>query len=155
MVYGVRKPLHSWDPLWGNLQVYAQIARGVRETPGLGPKLKRILASHFANYAEAYAANKLLCQGRIQPILSATFPLEATGEAARQVHRNEHEGKIARAWSYLKDARSLNADTQSAKRKQEIEDSSPMNVGNHVEFICDHQSQATIVPCQRIVAASG
>ncbi len=44
VVYGVRNPLHSWDPLWGNLQVYAQIGRGVRDTPGLGPKLKRILA---------------------------------------------------------------------------------------------------------------
>ena len=34
-------------------------------------KLKRILSSHFANYAEASAANKLVAQGRIQPMLSA------------------------------------------------------------------------------------
>lgn len=57
-------------------------------------KLKRIVGSHFANYAEASAANDLLRRGRIQPILSAVYPLEQTGEAAFQVHHNLHEGKI-------------------------------------------------------------
>jgi crotonyl-CoA reductase len=57
-------------------------------------KLKRIVSSHFANYAESYAANKLISQGRIQPMLSAVYPLAETGEAALQVHRNLHEGKI-------------------------------------------------------------
>ena len=57
-------------------------------------KLKRILSSHFANYSEAYAANKLICQGRIQPMLSAVYPLAESGEAAFQVHHNLHEGKI-------------------------------------------------------------
>ena len=57
-------------------------------------KLKRIVSSHFANYAEAWAANQLICEGRIQPILSAVYPLSETGEAAYQVHKNLHEGKI-------------------------------------------------------------
>jgi crotonyl-CoA reductase len=57
-------------------------------------KLKRIISSHFANYAEAWAANQLICEGKIQPILSAVYPLTETGEAAYQVHRNLHEGKI-------------------------------------------------------------
>jgi crotonyl-CoA reductase len=57
-------------------------------------KLKRIVSSHFANYAEAWAANDLVCQGKIQPILSAVYPLDQTGEAAWQVHKNLHEGKI-------------------------------------------------------------
>ncbi len=57
-------------------------------------KLKRLLASHFANYAEAWAANRLIQQGRIQPALSAVYPMDETGEAAYQVHRNLHEGKI-------------------------------------------------------------
>ena len=57
-------------------------------------KLKRILSSHFANYAEASAANKLVAQGRIQPMLSAVYPLHEAGEAAYQVHKNLHEGKI-------------------------------------------------------------
>ncbi|HYF46274.1 MAG TPA: crotonyl-CoA carboxylase/reductase [Acidimicrobiales bacterium] len=57
-------------------------------------KLKRIISSHFANYKEAWEANRMIAEGRIQPILSAVFPLEETGEAALQVHHNEHEGKI-------------------------------------------------------------
>jgi crotonyl-CoA reductase len=57
-------------------------------------RLKRLIASHFANYQEAWNANKLISQGKIQPLLSALYPLEETGEAARKIHRNEHEGKI-------------------------------------------------------------
>ncbi len=57
-------------------------------------KLKRIISSHFANYNEAWAMNRLIDRGAIQPILSAVHPLEAVGEAAYQVHHNQHEGKI-------------------------------------------------------------
>ena len=57
-------------------------------------KLKRIVSSHFANYAEAWNANQLICEGKIQPILSAVFDLEHVGDAAYQVHHNLHEGKI-------------------------------------------------------------
>lgn len=58
-------------------------------------KLKTIKSSHFANYAESYAANKLICQGKIHPMVSAVHTLETTGEAAYAVHHNQHEGKIA------------------------------------------------------------
>lgn len=57
-------------------------------------KLKRIVSSHFANYAEAWEMNKLIDRGAIQPILSAVHDLEHVGEAALQVHHNEHEGKL-------------------------------------------------------------
>jgi crotonyl-CoA reductase len=57
-------------------------------------RLKRLVASHFANYSEAYAANRLLDQGRIQPLLSEVFPLERVGDAALAVHHNEAEGKL-------------------------------------------------------------
>jgi crotonyl-CoA reductase len=57
-------------------------------------KLKSIKSSHFANYREAWDANKLICQGKIQPILSAVHPLTETGEAALAIHHNKHEGKI-------------------------------------------------------------
>jgi crotonyl-CoA reductase len=57
-------------------------------------KLKSIKSSHFANYQEAWNANKLIAQGRIQPILSAVHPLTEVGEAAMAVHKNLHEGKI-------------------------------------------------------------
>jgi crotonyl-CoA reductase len=57
-------------------------------------KLKRLVASHFANYAEAWAANRLIDQGRIHPLLSGVYPLAEVGAAARSVHRNEVEGKL-------------------------------------------------------------
>ncbi|HVM65715.1 MAG TPA: crotonyl-CoA carboxylase/reductase [Acidimicrobiales bacterium] len=57
-------------------------------------KLKTIKSSHFANYREAWDANRLICMGRVQPVLSAVFPLYGVGEAAYQVHHNLHEGKI-------------------------------------------------------------
>jgi crotonyl-CoA reductase len=57
-------------------------------------KLKRIISSHFANYAEAWAANQAVCDGKVQPLLSKVYPLEETGAAALSVHRNEAEGKV-------------------------------------------------------------
>ena len=57
-------------------------------------KLKSIVSSHFANYKEAWAANQLLAEGKIQPLLSRVYGLEEVGEAARAVHRNETEGKV-------------------------------------------------------------
>src|SRR5215207_9741793 len=43
-------------------------------------KLKRLISSHLANYAEAVAANKLIDQGKIQPLLSAVYGLDEVGE---------------------------------------------------------------------------
>ncbi|WP_117210361.1 crotonyl-CoA carboxylase/reductase [Allorhizocola rhizosphaerae] len=56
--------------------------------------LKRIIGSHFANYREAWEANRLIDLGRIHPTLSKTFPLDQTGQAAYEVHRNSHQGKV-------------------------------------------------------------
>ncbi|MFN8126645.1 MAG: crotonyl-CoA carboxylase/reductase [Candidatus Nanopelagicales bacterium] len=56
--------------------------------------LKRIVGSHFANYREAYEANRLVDKGMIHPTVSRVFPLDQTGEAAFQVHRNLHQGKV-------------------------------------------------------------
>ncbi|MFL6136918.1 MAG: crotonyl-CoA carboxylase/reductase [Frankiaceae bacterium] len=56
--------------------------------------LKRIVGSHFANYREAWEANRLIAKGMIHPTLSKTFPLEETGQAAHEVHRNLHQGKV-------------------------------------------------------------
>jgi crotonyl-CoA reductase len=58
-------------------------------------KLKTIKGSHFANYREAWDANRLVALGKIVPPLSAVYPLEEVGEAAYQVQHNLHEGKIA------------------------------------------------------------
>ena len=57
-------------------------------------RLKKLVGSHFANYKEAYEANRLISKGMIHPVLSQVFPLDQTGEAAYQVHHNMHEGKI-------------------------------------------------------------
>jgi crotonyl-CoA reductase len=56
--------------------------------------LKTIKASHFANYREAWDANRLIAEGKIHPTLSAVYPLAQTGEAAYQVQKNLVEGKV-------------------------------------------------------------
>ena len=56
--------------------------------------LKKILGSHFANYAEAWAANDLIARGLIHPTLSKTYSLEQASQAAFDVHRNLHQGKV-------------------------------------------------------------
>jgi crotonyl-CoA reductase len=56
--------------------------------------LKRIVGSHFANYRESWEANRLITRGLIHPTLSQTYPLAETGQAAYDVHRNMHQGKV-------------------------------------------------------------
>jgi crotonyl-CoA reductase len=56
--------------------------------------VKRIIGSHFANYSEAWAANDLIRRGLIQPTLSRTYSLDKTSQAAFDVHRNLHQGKV-------------------------------------------------------------
>ncbi|MFC4587068.1 crotonyl-CoA carboxylase/reductase [Sphaerisporangium corydalis] len=56
--------------------------------------LKRIIGSHFANYREAWEANRLIARGRIHPTLSKVYPLSETGQAAHEVHVNAHQGKV-------------------------------------------------------------
>ncbi|WP_261571031.1 crotonyl-CoA carboxylase/reductase [Frankia gtarii] len=56
--------------------------------------LKNIVGSHFANYREAWEANRLIARGMIHPTLSRVYPLTETGQAAYDVHRNTHQGKV-------------------------------------------------------------
>ncbi len=56
--------------------------------------LKRIIGSHFANYREAWEANDLVVRGLIHPTLSRTYDLQDVGQAACDVHRNLHQGKV-------------------------------------------------------------
>jgi crotonyl-CoA reductase len=56
--------------------------------------LKRIVGSHFANYRESWEANRLITRGAIHPTLSRVYPLADTGQAAFDVHRNLHQGKV-------------------------------------------------------------
>ncbi|MGY0020373.1 crotonyl-CoA carboxylase/reductase [Streptomyces sp. cg35] len=57
-------------------------------------RLKRVIGSHGVNLAELAAMQRLLEIGRLRPALSATYPLEETGEAARLVQRGRHTGKV-------------------------------------------------------------
>jgi crotonyl-CoA reductase len=56
--------------------------------------LKRIVGSHFANYRESWEANRLITRAAIHPTLSRVYPLAETGQAAYDVHRNLHQGKV-------------------------------------------------------------
>ena len=44
VVYGTRKPLASWNPMWSNLQTYAGIAQSVLATRDWRNKLMRVFA---------------------------------------------------------------------------------------------------------------
>ncbi|MCE3553704.1 crotonyl-CoA carboxylase/reductase [Pseudonocardia sp. RS11V-5] len=56
--------------------------------------LKRIVGSHFANYREAWEANRLIDKGLVHPTVSKVYPLADTGQAAYDVHQNAHQGKV-------------------------------------------------------------
>ncbi len=56
--------------------------------------LKRVVGSHFANYREAWEANRLIAKGLVHPTVSRVYPLAETGQAAYDVHRNLHQGKV-------------------------------------------------------------
>jgi crotonyl-CoA reductase len=56
--------------------------------------LKSIIGSHFANYREAWEANRLVAKGLIHPTLSQSYGLDEVGQAALDVHKNQHQGKV-------------------------------------------------------------
>ncbi len=56
--------------------------------------LKRIVGSHFANYRESWEANRLIAKAAIHPTLSKVYSLDDVGQAAFDVHRNLHQGKV-------------------------------------------------------------
>ncbi len=55
---------------------------------------KTLKGCHFANYREAWEANRLVGEGRIHPVLSAVFAFDEVADAVNQVHHNVHEGKL-------------------------------------------------------------
>lgn len=57
-------------------------------------KLKRIVGSHVANLQEQWETNRLFSLGQVVPMLSAVYPLQDVGEAARLVQTNRHVGKV-------------------------------------------------------------
>ncbi len=82
--------------------------------------LKSIIGSHFANYKEAWESNRLAALGMIHPILSKTYPLAETGEAASQVHKNLHTGKIGIRVLAPEDGLGVSDEELRAKHLEEI-----------------------------------
>jgi crotonyl-CoA carboxylase/reductase len=56
---------------------------------------KRIIGSHSANAFEATAANQLIIEKKIHPVLSETLPWEGMAEAHQKMYENAHAGKIS------------------------------------------------------------
>ena len=56
--------------------------------------LKRIIGSHFANYRESWEANRLIAGARSTRRCRARTRWSETGQAAYDVHRNLHQGKV-------------------------------------------------------------
>ena len=58
-------------------------------------KLKTLKGCHFANYREAWEANRLIAEGKIHPIALGRVPARGHRRGrATQVHHNQHEGKL-------------------------------------------------------------
>lgn len=51
---------------------------------------KRLQGSHFANAEECSAFNSMVCNGEINPALSAVFDFDQVGEAHQLMYENEH-----------------------------------------------------------------
>jgi crotonyl-CoA reductase len=55
---------------------------------------KRILGSHTAHYPEARVTNNLLTRDAVHRALAGRYSLDQTSQAAFDVHRNLHQGKV-------------------------------------------------------------
>jgi crotonyl-CoA reductase len=83
--------------------------------------LKRIVASHFANYREAWEANRLVDLGMIHPILTRTYGLEDVGEAAWAIHTNAHAGKLGVLVNAHAEGQGVQDPDKRARHASEIE----------------------------------
>ncbi len=83
-------------------------------------KLKRLIASHFANYSEAWAANRLIDQGRIQPVLieASTRSTTSARRRSRSTATSTTASSACSAWRPAK----ASASTTRAKRERIGED---------------------------------
>jgi sterol desaturase/sphingolipid hydroxylase (fatty acid hydroxylase superfamily) len=56
-VYGITKPLNSWNPLWANLQHYADMLKTIRQTPDWKDKIRILVMP--PGWQPAYMGGKL------------------------------------------------------------------------------------------------
>ena len=55
---------------------------------------KRIIGSHFANAYQCHRANQLIIEGKIEPVLSRTFPFDECPAPHQMMKENQHVGKM-------------------------------------------------------------
>jgi len=55
---------------------------------------KQIIGSHFCNAYQAWQANELIMQRKIEPVLWKTLPFEGVPEAHQTMRENQHVGKM-------------------------------------------------------------
>ena len=51
---------------------------------------KRVQGSHFANAAQARAANQMVIDGQVDPCLGEVFSYDATPDAHEKMRKNQH-----------------------------------------------------------------
>ena len=78
-------------------------------------KLKRIIGSHGANYAESWETNRLVTLGMLAPVLSRARTLAEVGEATREVQVGQHTGKVSVLC--LAEAEGLGVDDPQARQR--------------------------------------
>ena len=84
-------------------------------------KLKRIVSSHFANYQEAWNMNRLIDQGRIQPVMSAELrprPTSARRRAPSTATRPRASSPCA-AWRPPRASASRSREARAHRRGQD------------------------------------
>ena len=82
--------------------------------------LKRIVGSHFANYKEAWEANRLIAKGLVHPTVSRSYSMAEVGQAAYDVHRNAHQGKVGVLCLAPEEGLGVRNTQMRAKYEQEI-----------------------------------
>src|SRR5919206_7179 len=89
------KPAHlTWEEAACNALTNSTSYRMLASPNGAMVQQGQVVLVWGASGGLGGEANRLIGQGKIQPILSTVYTLEDTGEAAWQVHQNLHEGKI-------------------------------------------------------------
>lgn len=69
VVYGLRKPLNSWNPLWANIHVYWRLLKDIIKAPGLINKFKQA----FMPPGWQPAGLKTSCKNKAATDLSAIY----------------------------------------------------------------------------------
>ena len=99
-VYGTRSPLRSWNPLWANLEVYAQMLRDTWQTPKIADKWRvwtsrtgwrPVAVAARSNARKAAGANARKAAGANARKAAGANARKAAGANARKAADAGHE----------------------------------------------------------------